>query len=401
MANNFITSSMVAKESLRLLENNLVFSRNVTKKYDSEFTGDRAIGDTVTVKIPPKYTVRSGTVASVQDHKPTSVAVTLDSQKGIDVAFTSKELTLSIEEFSKEVLQPQIVQLANQIDYDGMALYSSIANTVGTPGTLPTSLKTYAQSGAKLDNESCPVDDQRSIVLSSLAQVELVDSQKGLFNSSSEIKKQYEKGQMGQAAGFDFSMSQNIPIHTVGPLGGTPLVNGASQAGSSLVTDGWTAAAALRLKKGDVFTIAGVFAVNPLTKINTTQLRQFVVTADVSSDVAGNATIPIYPAIVTSGSEQNVTASPADNAAITVLGAANTVSPANIAYHKSAFVLATAQLQLPNGMDMASRISDPASGLSIRFVRGFDITNDKFISRLDVLYGWKLVRPEYAARIQG
>lgn len=401
MANNFITSSMVAKESLRLLENNLVFSRGVTRKYDEEFSGDRAIGDTITVKVPPKYTVRSGAVAAVQDHKPTSVAVQLDSQKGIDVAFTSKELTLSIEEFSKEVLQPQIIQLANQIDYDGLALYSKIANAVGTPGTLPSSLKTYAQGGSALDNEACPVDDQRSVVLSSLSQVELIDAQKGLFNAPAEITKQYKKGQMGQAAGFDFAMTQNIPIHTVGPLGGTPLVNGASQVGASLVSDGWTASAGSRLKKGDTFTIAGVYAVNPLTKQNTTQLRRFVVTADVSSDGSGNATLPIFPAIVTSGSEQNVTAAPADNAAITVLGAANTVTPVNLAYHKSAFVLATAQLQLPKGMDMASRMSDPASGLSIRFVRGFDITNDKFISRLDVLYGWQVVRPEFACRIHG
>jgi hypothetical protein len=389
---------MVAKESLRLLENNLVFARGVTRKYDDEFTGDRAIGDTLSIKVPSKYTVRSGAVASIQDHAPKSVSLTLDSQKGVDIAFTSKELALSLDDFSKEVLQPQIVQLANQIDYDGLALYYKIPNAVGVPGTIPSALKTYAQAGSKMDNESAPIDDQRSVILSSLSQVELIDAQKGLFHNQAEISKQYLKGQMGTAAGFDFSMSQSIPVHTVGAYVGTPLVNGAGQSGASLVTDGWTGSVTGLLKKGDVFTIDGVYAVNPLTRQSTTKLRQFVVTADVNSS-AGAATLAIYPAMVASGADQNVTALPADNAPITVLGAASTVTPVNLAYHKDAFVLGTAQLPLPKGMDMASRISDRRTGLSIRFVRGYDVTNDKFISRLDVLYGWAVVRPEFACRV--
>lgn len=402
MSNTILTSSIIAKESLRLLENNLVFARGAARKYKQEFDGEYKTGDTINVKKAARYTVRSGATLSVQDHVEQSVPITLDSQKGVDVEFTSKEMALSLDDFSEHVLKPQIAALANQIDYEGLVkAYQATANAVGTPGTLPSAIKTYALAGAKMDNGSCPMDDNRNIVLSPLSQVEIIDATKGLFQSSEQIKKQYERGRMGTAAGFDWAMSQNVPTHTVGPLGGSPLVKGASQTGSTLETDGWTAAAASRLKKGDIFEIAGVYGVNPQTRLSTGQLQQFVVTADVSSDGSGNASIPIYPAIVTSGARQTVTASPADNQGLTILGAANAVSPTNLAYHKEAMTLVTVDLPIPKNMEMASRASSKQAGLSIRFVRGFDITNDKFVSRLDVLYGWGVLYPEWMCRIQG
>lgn len=399
MANTLITSDMIAKEGMRLLKNNLTFTRGVNRKVEKEFNSDIETGDTVNVKLPAQYTVRSGATAQVQDHVAKKVPVTLDTQKGVDVNFSSKELALSMKKFSAEVLAPQIALLANEIDLDGLKLYKKVANAVGTPGTIPSAIKTYASAGAKMDMEACPMDEQRNVVLDPLAQVEIIDSLKGLFQSSNQIKQQYERGKMGTAAGFDWSMSQNIATHLVGPYAGTPLVNGASQAGSSIVADGFTGSA-LQLKQGDVITFAGVYAVNPISKQSTNQLRQFVVTADVTSS-AGAASIGIYPAIVTSGAYQNVTAAPADNAAITVLGAAGAVSPTHLAYHKDAFTLVTAELPLPNGMDMKSRETAEDLGLSLRFIRGYDITNDKFVSRFDVLYGWAALRPEWACRIQG
>lgn len=402
MSNTILTSSMIAKEALMILENKLVFARNVNRQYEKEWNGaTRKMGDTVTVRKPAQYTVRSGAAISVQNHVETGVPVQLANQKGVDVQFTSKELTLSIGDFSEQVLQPQIAVLANQVDLDGLLMaYRSTANAVGVPGTVPNALLTYLNAGALMDNEACPSDDKRGIIVNPASQATIVDALKGLFQSSTEIKSQYERGKMGTAGGFDWAMSQNTPTHIVGPLGGTPLVNGAAQVGSSLITNGWTAAAAARLKQGDVFTLAGVYQVNPLSKQSTNVLRQFVVTADVSSDGSGNATIGIYPAIVVSGATQNVTASPASGAALTVLGAAGTVSPVNLASHKDAFTLVTADLALPKGMDMASRASDDQAGLSIRFIRGYDIVNDLFISRLDILYGWAALRPEHACRIQ-
>lgn len=393
---------MITKESLRVLENNLAFAKGVNRDYDDHFAQSGAkIGDTINIRKPARYVGRTGTALAVEDHTETSVPLQLNTQFGVDINFTSKELTLSIDEFSDRIIKPAMATVANKMDADGLALYKSVYNAVGTPGTTPTLLKTYLQAGAKMDFEATPRDGNRSVVIEPNAQVEIVDSLKSLFQSGDQIMKQYEQGNMGQAAGFKWSLDQNVAVHQVGPLGGTPAVNGAGQTGSSLVTNGWTASAALRLKTGDTFTIAGVFAVNPQTRTSTGQLRQFVVTADVSSDASGNATIPIFPAITASGAFQTVTATPGSGALITVLGAANTLTPVNLAYHKNAFVLGCADLLLPKGVDMAARVSDKQLGLSARMVRAYDINNDKFPCRFDILYGWKAVYPELACRIHG
>ncbi len=402
MANTLLTISMITREALRVLENNLTFAKGVNRSYDDKFGIEGAkIGDTLNIRKPARYVGRSGQALSIEDHTETSTPLQLSNQFGVDVQFTSKDLALSLDDFSNRFLKPAMATVANKIDRDGLALYQDVFNAVGTPGTTPNALLTYLQAGAKMDYEATPRDGLRSVVMDPTAQATIVDALKGLFQSGERIADQYESGNMGLAAGFKFSMDQNVIAHTVGPLGGTPLVNGAGQTGSNLVTNGWTAAAASRLNKGDVFTIDNVFAVNPQTRQTTGQLRQFVVTADVSSDASGNATIPIYPAITTSGAFQTVTGSPASGAALTVLGAANTATPANLAYHRDAFVLASADLPLPGGVDMAARVSDNQLGLSVRMVRAYDINNDRFPCRLDILYGWKTVYPELACRIQG
>lgn len=404
MANTNLTISMVTKEALAVLENNLTFAKGVNREYDDQFAiGGAKIGDTLNVRKPARYVGRTGATLAVEDHTETSVPVQLDTQFGVDINFTSKELTLSIDEFSDRIIKPAMAVVANKIDSAGLLMaYQSTYNSVGTAGTIPTALKTYLQAGAKMDYEACPRDGQRSLVIDPSAQVEIVDSLKGLFQSSSEIKSQYETGNMGMAGGFKWSMDQNIYSHTVGPLGGAPLVNGVpAQGATTLVTDAWTAAAAARLKKGDVFTIANVYAINPQSRVSTGQLRQFVVTADVSSDGAGNATIPISPAIASTGALATVNAMPADNAPLTIMGAASTVTPQHLAYHKNAFTLACADLVLPQGVDKAARVSDKKLGLSARMVRQYDIVNDKFPCRFDILFGWKALYPELACRIFG
>jgi hypothetical protein len=264
-----------------------------------------------------------------------------------------------------------------------------------------------------MDNEACPRDGMRYAAFSPTANAALVGGFSGLFNSSKEISDNYKKGVLQDALGLNIMMSQNIPTHTVGGLGGTPLVNGANQgitnsgatdnpyaATTSLITDGWTAAAANRLRKGDVFTIAGVFAVNPETKQSTGVLRQFVVTADVSSDGSGNATVVIAPAIIAGGAFQNVTARPADNAAITVqTGSASTAYQQNLVWHRDAVTFVSPEMELPNNMDMASQASlADEGGISLRFVRGFDILNNRRISRFDVLWGVAVTKREWCVR---
>lgn len=401
MANTLLTSTIITQEALRVLENNLAFAKGANREYDDQFGVSGAkIGDTINIRKPAKYLGRTGAAISVEDHTEKSVPLVLSKQFGVDVSFTTKDLTLSVDDFSKRITAPAAARIANEIDRDGLALYTSVANAVGTPGTVPNTLKTYLQAGAKMNYEAAPQGD-RSLVIDPNAQVEIVDALKGLFQSSEQIKSQYEKGNMGLAAGFKWSMDQNIYSHTVGALGGTPAVNGAGQTGSTLVTDGWTASAASRLKKGDVFTIANVFAVNPQSGQSTGQLRQFVVTADVSSDGSGNASIPIYPAIDATTAFKTVNAVPADNALLTVLGAANTITPTHLAYHKDAFVMGCADLYLPKGVDMGARISDKQLGLSLRMIRQYTISTDAVPCRFDVLYGWSAVYPELACRIQG
>jgi hypothetical protein len=401
MANTLLTISMITNEALRVLVNNLAFTNRVNRQYSSKFAIEGAkIGTVINARKPPRYVGRTGTAIGLEDATETQVPVTLTTQFGVDISFSSADLSLSISDFSNRFIKPAIATIANKIDFDGLQLFKTVANSVGTPGTTPNSLLTYLLAGVKLDDNSTPMDGERSCIVNPLMQATIVDALKGLFQSSTEIKAQYEKGMMGTAAGFDWYMDQNTGVATIGPQGGTPLVNGASQSGSSLIVDGFTAAAASRLVKGDVFTIAGVFGVNPQNRQSTGALQQFVVTAAVSSDAAGNATIPIFPAITLTGAFQTVTALPADNAALTVVGAANTVSPQGMAFHKDAFTFVSADLQLPRGVDMAARVSDPETGLSVRMVRQYVIATDQFPCRLDILYGWKELYPENACRIQ-
>jgi hypothetical protein len=401
MANTLLNISMITLEALRLIENNLTFTKGVMREYDDSFGQSGAkIGDTLNIRKPARYIGRTGAALSTEDLTETSIPLQLNVQRGVDVVFTSKELTLNIDQFKGRVLAPAVANIANGIDRDGITMAElATYNLVGTPGTVPNALLTYLQAGAKLDYMGCPRDGQRSVVIDPLQQATIVDALKGLFQSSDQIKDQYESGNMGRTAGFKWSMDQNIVAQTVGPLGGTPAVNGASQTGSSLVTNGWTAAAAARLNAGDVFTIAGVFSVNPQSRASTGQLQQFVVTAAVSSDASGNATIPISPAITPSGQFQNVTASPASGALLTVVGTAGTSYVQGLAYHKEAFTFACADLQMPKGVDMAARMSDPKLGMSLRLVRAYNINNDTFPCRFDILYGWKALYPEWSCRI--
>lgn len=400
MANSFLTNDDITNEALAVLENEIVFAKKVHRPVDKLFGNeDHQNGDSVKVRLPDRGTYRSGATFSADDVTEDSVTVTL-SQGGADCNFTTKELTLDIADFSTRILKPRIVTIANEIDRQGLALYSDIANQVGTAGTAPNAASFVLDGGRVLDDNACPRDGQRTAIWSPAHNASLVGGLASLFNSGSKVGDQYEKGLMGaDTLGFDHFMSQNTPSHTVGALGGTPLVNGATQTGASLVTDGWTAAIANRVAVGDVFTIAGVYAVNPITGQNTGRLQQFTATAIGASDGSGNMTISISPSIVTSGKFKTVTASPADNAAITVVGTASTAYSTSLLFHPDAFVFAMGNLYLPDGVDKAARKS--YNGLSIRMVRSYDVNNDKLPTRLDVLFGWETARKEWATRVIG
>lgn len=394
---------MIAKEALMAFKNKLGFTSKVDKQYSKEFAQKGAkIGNTITIRKPWRPTVRSGPGISIQNVSEESTSLTLGSQRGVDFQFGSVDLTLSIDMFRERYIEPAIVAVANQVDIDGLTLAGqSVYNAVGVPGTTPATALLFLQAQQKLNEAACPDDNNRSQFINPAAQPVIVDALKGLFQSSERIAQQYEKGMMGQGLGSEWYMAQNIFNSTVGTQGGTPLVNGASQTGASLATKGWTSAAASRLNVGDVFTVAGVNKVNPITKQSTGVLQQFVVTAAFSSDGSGNGSVSISPSIIVSGSTQTVSASPADSAAITVVGASAVACVNNILTHKNAFTLGTADLELPEGVHFAAIASDEESGLSMRIVRAYDINNDQMPCRLDILYGWAALRPEWACRVFG
>ena len=407
MANAFLTDDMITLEALDVFQNSLAAANHTDRKFEALFgqsNGTSNNGASIRIRKPNQYTVRTGAVYSAQDVTDEYTTLTIDQQIGVDTFVTSADMALSLSSFSNQIIKPQVTLLANYVDaYVLQTSYAQVANAVGTPGTIPSALSTYLDAGAKLDQYACPRDGQRAIVFGPQMQSNIVDGLKGLFNSTKKVGAQFDSGTMGTAVGFDWQMDQNVYAHTVGPLGGTPLVNGASQTGSSLITDGWTAAAAARLKKGDVFTIGGttpVYAVNPVSKNSTGVLQQFVVTADVSSDGTGNATIAIYPPLTATGAQKTISNAPADNAPLTIVGAASTVTAQGMAWHTSAIALAFAELQKPDGVDMASTKTDKTLGLSMRFVRWYDGDNDRFKARFDILFGLKVVRPEWAVRIQ-
>lgn len=400
MANTLLNSSIIAKEGLMQFKNALGFTRNINRQYDESFgKKDMKVGATINVRKPQRFTVSDGAAVDVQNVTNETVPLTLDQRKHVAFEFSTQELTLSIEKFSESYIAPAVIALANKVDQTGLALATQISNSVGAIGTPLASIDAGIDAGVMLDNFGAPMGN-RHIMLDPKSQGGVVKGSKSLFQSTEEIAKQYKKGVMGVAAGFEWGMSQNIKRHTGGVKTGTPLVNGAGQTGTTLASDGWTNSITGILKAGDVFTIAGVFAVNPLTYESTGELQQFVVTADANSGATtGPATLAISPAIITSGQTQTVTASPADNAAITVLGAGGAISPLNLAYHKDAFVLGCADLEMPRNVDMSSYARDPESGLSIRFVRYYDGDADKLISRFDILFGWMIAHKEWACRI--
>jgi hypothetical protein len=414
VANTNLTTAVIAKAAVAVLDNELVAAKQVFRGYEDEFSNSvngYTVGSSISVRKPTQFTVRDGATASIQDVTEGKTTITVDKQKGIDFAFTSQELTLNIKELSERVLKPAMIQLANQVDRDVLALDKDVYNWVGTPGTDMGAFSTVAAAAKRLDQTAVPTDNRVGI-LSPADKWGVAGAQTALYMQN-VASAAYRKGSIGDVGGIDLFSSQNVRTHTFGPRGGTPLVNGGAQnvaysaalnTGSvpgtqSLITDGWTAAAASRVKQGDVFTIANVFAVNPVTKAALPFLQQFVVTADGSSDGAGNLTLTIAPAIITSGAFQTVDSVPADNAAMTFLGTASANVSSNVIFKKEAFALVSVPLVKPPGAVDVSR--QGYKGLSVRLIPYYNGSNDVSSYRMDILYGVKTVDPRLATRVAG
>ena len=387
MANTILTPTQVTRKALFILHQKLNFVGSIYRDYDAQFAKDGAkIGSNLNIRLPNQYTVRNGATLSAQDTTEQSVQLQVTTQKGVDVNFTSADLTLSLDDFADRILDPAMAVLAAGIEADAMSMYAQVYNQVTNAGSAITFNKVLQARKQLVDNLTPPGD--RSCSLNTQDNLDLVDALKGLFNDPDNLSKQYREGYMGHTAGMDFMENTLWPSHPRSAANGSYLINGANQTGSTLAVDTGSNAPAA----GDIITIAGVFRVHPETKAVTSQLQQFVIGSG-----ATTTSWPISPAIVTSGALQNVSAAPADNAAITIAGTASTSYGISLAYHKSAFAFATADLVMPKGVDFAAR--EVQDGISMRIVRAYDINNDKFPTRIDVLYGYKAVRPQLASRL--
>ena len=402
MSNSILTIDMITRKCLEILENNLVISRNVNRQYDDSFAIEGAkIGSTLRIRLPDRALVTDGAALQVQDDNEQYTTLAVASQKHIGVNFTSAELTMQLDDFAERVLKPRVSQLASSVDADVASVYKSIYNSVGTPGTTPATSLVLLQAQQKLNEFATPMSPRYATV-NPAANAGLVEGLKGLFNPTGTISRQFKNGMMGEGVlGLDeINMSQSIVQHTTGTTPTAPIVatTVATQGATSLAISFTSGSPTFKI--GDVFTIGSVFAVNPQTRQTTGSLQQFVVTADVTVSSNTTATLTVQPPMYTSANAlATINAFPAASAVLTFLGGSATAYPQNLIYHKDAITLATADLLLPQGVDMASR--QVHNGISLRIVRQYDINNDRMPCRVDVLYGFAAIRPVTAVRLWG
>jgi hypothetical protein len=402
MSNSILTIDMITRKALEILENNLVLTRNVNRQYDDSFAVEGAkIGSTLRIRLPDRALVTDGAALQVQDDNEQYTTLSVASQKHIGVNFTSAELTMQLDDFAERVLKPRISQLASSIDADVANAYQTIGNTVGTPGTTPSTSLVLLQAQQKL-NENAAVMSPRYATVNPAANAGLVEGMKGLFNPTDTVSKQFRNGMMGTGVlGFDeVNMSQSIKVHTCGSRDATAATTVkttvATQGQSTIVlTQG---SVVTTIAAGDVFTVADCYAVNPQTRETTGSLFQFVALSAATA-VAGDWTVTVAPIYTSAHALATVNSFPTAAKTVTFVGTASTQYAQNLVYHKDAITFATADLLLPQGVDMAARAVH--NGISLRVVRQYDINNDRMPCRIDVLYGYSTIRPQMACRIWG
>jgi hypothetical protein len=411
MTQRTLTADIIAAEAITILDNELVMAKQVFRGYEDDFSkkvNGYKVGETISIRKPTDFTVRDGAVMAVQEVNEGKTTITVDKRKGIDFEFTSQELTLDIAELSERVIKPAMIQLANQVDTDLMALYKDIPSWVGTPASPINSYSDFAKAPERLDEYAVP--QERVGVLSPADHWGLLGSQTALYMQD-VAKGAYRKGALGMIGGVDTYMSQNVPTHTVGSAATASAVADAA-AGDGVLsttweatkdtgymylsTDGWDAST---LKAGDVLELSDVYAVNPVTKATLAFRKQFVVLEDTVT-AAGDTAIKISPPIIPTGAQKNVSNAPTDGTTtIAKIGTGGTGYRQNMVFHKNAFALVSVPLVVPPGAVDVARKS--YKGLNVRVIPVYDGINDKSAWRLDILYGTKTIDPRLATRVSG
>lgn len=393
MANSILTPTAVTREVLRVAHEKLTFLGTVQRQYDDSYAKSGAkIGDSLKIRLPNQYTVRTGKTLNAQDTEESSVTLTVATQKGVDMNFSTAELTMDLQDFSKRIIQPAVAVLTSNIEYDALtSMTKDVYNLVGSAGTTPASMTVIGDARAKLNQYLAPKTSMRCLQMDSIAMASMVNAFSTLFNEPKQVSKQYLEGRIAKAVGFEWYENERVYVHTNGSdvsgitLDTVTLANGDTTAAIT----GASAAPAV----GSVFTFATGNAVHPETKQTYGHLQQFVVVS------ATTTSLTFSPAIYSSGPKQNVSVMPGTTSALTWVGSASTAYEQHLAYHEEAFAFATADLELPQGVHFAAR--EVFDGLSVRLVRQYDINNDNIPCRLDILYGYKTLRPEWACRITG
>ena len=393
MANSILTPTAVTRKALQILHQKLNFIGNINRQYDSSFADSGAkIGSQLKIRLPNQYTVRTGAAISTQDTTENSTTLSVATQKGVDTTFTTAELTLSLDDFSARILEPAMAVLASNIEADALNMVKDVYQSVNNVGSAITLNKVL--TARKTLTDALAPSDKRKLILNTQDNLDLVDSLKGLFQDGNEIAKQYRDGMVGRTAGFgEIYENTLLASQTTGTAASatTYTVNGAGQTGSGVIV----ATGATTFAVGDVVTFAGCNRVHPETKADTGVLQQFVVTA---AYAGGAGTLAVSPSIVTSGGTQNVSASPTNGGAVTKIGGASAVYRPSIAFHENAFTFATADLEDVSqyGAWGSRQVYD---GISMRVARQYAINTDTIPCRIDILYGYKTIRAELAARI--
>lgn len=392
MANTILTPTAVTRKAVQILHQKINFIGRVNRQYDSSFAVDGAkIGDSLKIRLPNEYPVRTGLTMSTQDVAEQSVTMTMATVKGVDLNFTSSELLLSIDDFSERIIEPAMSVLAANVEADALNMYKEVYNLYD--GDAAAFAFGSVSNARQVLTDNLAPSSQRTMTLNTTHATKYLTDTKGLFHSADQIAEQYREGMVGRSSGFDFYENTLLQPHTTGTAAKTTgyLSNGATQSGATIAVDTGTTTFLV----GDVITFAGVFRVHPETKVSTGVLQQFVVTANSGSSATS---LSISPAVVATGGRQNVSNTIADNSAIVKVGAgASETLVQSLAFHKNAFGFVSADLPLPNGRDWARR--EVYDGISLSLIRDFTISDRSFPCRVDVLYGYKAIRPQLACRV--